>query len=510
MKKINIILAALLALVGISFTSCEDDVQTQAKAVLCSVFQLNFTSNPADGQEIKVVSDAEWHIDQCPEWVTVTPDHGSGTTFVTVTAAPNYEGTTELNPRRGQLVFKGATKLSEAAVVIMQAGDAFYNVVPISISEIEAKDDDQYVISHGLTVVAPTTAGYVATDGSDFLYVKTNQSVEVGDVVSVLGQKQSDSNGFAYVDAIEVNPSTEAAATTPSATDITANLDSFKANKYQMVTVTGIMSGNNIAVTDMKYVVVAADASKEVKISDFDGHIVKATGVYAGTAAPAVNVIITGIEDLGVFETVYFKEDFEWMAPWAAVGNGSACGSTVEENNADANAPQLGTPKVDVDGVEVSAYQALLAKGYDIIACCHSSKSARQPQAQTYLQTNYLKFGLTGYYSGIVFPKFEVPEGAKPVLSFKWCPMVTGAGNIDKTKLVVIVDNDGEQSTYDIANPGWEKGTALEWIPVEIDLTGVLKSNSVITIRNSDDQWPCTDSASAMRWFLDDIKVKEK
>lgn len=509
MKKINIILAVLLALVGITFTSCEDDVQTQAKAVLCSVFQLNFASNPADGQEIKVVSDAEWHIAECPEWVSVTPDHGSGTTFVTVTVTPNYEGTTELNPRRGQLVFKGATKLSEAAVVIMQAGDAFYNVVPISISEIEAKDNDQYVISHGLTVVAPTSTGYIATDGTDFLYVKTNQSVEAGDVVSVLGQKQTDSNGFTYITAMEVNPSTDAVASTPAATDITANLDSFKGNKYQMVTVSGIMSGNNIAVTDMKYVVVAADAAKDIKVSDFDGHIVNVTGLYAGTAAPAVNVIITGIEDLGVFETVYFKDDFEWLAPWAAVGNGSPCGSTVETDDPDANAPQLGTPKIDVDGVEVSAYQALLAKGYEILAVCHPSRSARQPQAQTYLQTNYLKFGLTGYYSGIVFPKFEVPEGAKPVLSFKWSPMMTGSHNIDKTTLVVIVDNNGDKNEYPIANPGWEKGTHLEWIPIEIDLTGVLKSNSVITIRNSDDQWP-SDGNGAMRWFLDDVKVREK
>ncbi len=497
MKKINIILAAVLALAGIAFTACDDDAVPQAKAVLCSVFQLNFGSNDAEGQEVKVVSDAEWHISECPEWVSVTPDHGSGTTFVTISVAPNYEGNTELNPRRGKLVFRGATKLSEAEVVIMQSGDAFYNVVPISIAEIEAKDNDQYVISNGLTVVAATTGGYIATDGTDFLNVKTTQSVEAGDVVSVLGQKQADSNGFVYVVAMEVNPSTEAASATPEATDITANLDSFKSNKYQMVKVNGIVDGNNISVTDMNYTVVATETSKDIKMSDYDGHMVNVTALYCGTAAPAVNVIVVSVEDLGVFETLYFKEDFEWLDDWAA---GANVGRTVEENNLDATATALTSIKADVNGVSMTCYDYIESKGYTFVYDKGDNK-------RTYLQRNYLKFGKTGNHSGIILPSIEtIPDGEKVVLSFDWCPMRQGSGKIDPVNLYVVVENDGDSMEIDVPTHNWEDGHVLEWIKATVDLSEV-KVNKDTKITITQREW---EVGTANRWFLDNIKITPK
>ncbi len=204
-------------------------------------------------------------------------------------------------------------------------------------------------------------------------------------------------------------------------------------------------------------------------------------------------------------EGVYFKEDFEWIAPWAEVGNGKPCGSTVEEDNPEANAPQLATPKVD----GVSAYQALLNKGYTILATHASSKSERKPEAQTYLQSNYLKFGLTGYYSGIVMPvKNEIPSDEEITISFDWCSMRQGSGKWDPTELVVIVTTDGVDHKYAVDAWNFENGAAYKWINEKVSVpAGVLKSGSTVTMRNADSQWPVAGSAPALRWMLDNVVI---
>lgn len=494
MKKINIILAAFLALAGIAFTACDDDAVPQAKAVLCSVFQLNFEANEVDGKEVKVVSDAEWHIAECPEWVSVTPEHGSGTTFVTISVTPNYEGQVMQNPRRGQLVFKGATKLSEAAVVIMQNGDPFYGLHPINISEINSKEDEQYVISNALTVITPTAAGYVATDGTNNLYVKTAEKVEEGDVVSVLGQKLSDDLGYPYVSALEINPSTAAAVAAPEAVDVTASLDTYKSDTRTIIKVQGIVDGNNISVTDMKNVVVVNDASTAVDMKALDAHMVNITALYGGTAAPAVNVVALAVEDLGVFETVYFKEDFEWLEDWAVAGK---AGETVGTNDLDASAPALTSLKADIDGVETTCFAYIESKGYKFIYDKGDNK-------RTYLQRNYLKFGKTGNHSGLVLPSIEtIPDGEKVVLSFDWCPMRQGSGKIDPVNLVIEVTNGSDTQTFDVPTHGWENDHVLEWIKATVDLSEV-KVNKDTKITITQKEW---DVATANRYFLDNIKI---
>lgn len=204
---------------------------------------------------------------------------------------------------------------------------------------------------------------------------------------------------------------------------------------------------------------------------------------------------------------VYFKEDFEWLAPWAEVGNGKPCGSTVETDNPDANAPQLATPKVN----GVSAYQALTGKGYTILATHAASKSERKPEAQTYLQTNYLKFGLTGYYSGIVMPiAADIPSDEEMVLSFDWCSMRQASGKWDPTEIVVIVTTDNVEHVYPVGVWNFENGAAYKWINEKITIAeGVIKKGSTVTVRNADSQWPVAGSAPALRWMLDNVELAE-
>lgn len=197
--------------------------------------------------------------------------------------------------------------------------------------------------------------------------------------------------------------------------------------------------------------------------------------------------------------TVYFSEDFEWLEPWSSQ---KPAGQTIEENNSDATAQQLGTNKVD----EVSTFEALQAKGYDFVATHTPSKDERKPQAQIYLQRNYLKFGLTGYQSGIVLPSItNVPADAKLALSFDTSSQRQGSGVWDETRLVVIVANGDDVKSYELDVPLPEEGGAYRWYNVNVELTGAtVAADTKITIRNADSQWP---SAKALRWYIDNIKL---
>lgn len=191
-------------------------------------------------------------------------------------------------------------------------------------------------------------------------------------------------------------------------------------------------------------------------------------------------------------QVVYFQEDFEWLEPWSSQ---TPAGQTVETNDPGATAQQLGTNKVG----EVSTYDALLDKGYEFLTVHHESKAERQPQAQAYLQRNYLKMGLTGYQTGLVLPPLTVDVN-EAKLTFDWCSQRWNSGEWDPTKLIVIAGG----KVVEVPEVVREKDSAYSWVNVTLDL-GDLKAGDKITIRNCDEQWP-TDKA--MRWFIDNIVLE--
>ena len=197
----------------------------------------------------------------------------------------------------------------------------------------------------------------------------------------------------------------------------------------------------------------------------------------------------------------YFADDFEWLEPWSSQ---KPAGQTIESNDVKATAQQLATNKVD----GVSTYDALLAKGYDFVNTNSPDKDPRLASAQTYLQRNYLKMGLTGYYSGIVLPALKnVPVGANINLSFDASSMRQGDGKWDETKLVVIVANGDDVKKYPVELPHPADGEAFQWYPISVALDGaVVTKDTKITIRNADEQWP-TETATTFRWFIDNISL---
>lgn len=494
---------ALAGLVGLSLASCsDDDKDNSAKAVLASVSSLSYEAKDAPARTFRVVSDAQWTVD-APEWITVDPATGSGDITVSVAVKDNYEGDVMQLPRRETIVFHGATHASRCEILVIQEGDPFLTATPIAAAELKSLADDASAVVKNLTVTDHLVDGFMATDGTINVQVLAAAKPAVGTTVMAYGYKKSDKANMAYV---ELDHAVEGgtAATLPAAEDITATIDTYNSDNRALVAIDGIYDASGAIIVNgavAKANVVAAVEGIDMKA--LSGHKVFVEAYYGGIVNSGINVIVRKVQDKGVNEVVYFFEDFEWLEPWSSQ---KPAGDTVGDNNSDATAQQLGTNKVD----GVSTYQALLDKGYEFPITCHASKSPREPQGQCYLQRNYLKMGLTGYYSGITLPKFEVPEGTNTTISFSWSVQRQGSGKYDNTQLVVVVTDANKSTMFDVPAHDLQDNEAYRWIQTSVDLGDAVTSNSRITIRNCDAQWPVVgDDVPALRYHIDNIKIAQ-
>jgi len=487
----SLILTALL----FAFGSCEEKGSSLSQAVLASASSLNFEGTGSAPQTITVYADAEW-LSEVPEWITVSPTSGSGVMDVTISVTDNMRGGALDNPRKAVVVFRGETLASRAEVTVMQAGDKYRDVKDYTMQELVALDDETVVSVPDVTVMAITSIGFIVSDEQNIhnAYVLSETGVNVGDKVSILGDKASNSQSLAMIEADQVEiVSTAGSVTYPEAEDITDRLDTYNGTSREYIAVSGIMGAGNVAVAGSNYTVSITDAPSTLNLEALNGHRVVVKGYFDGLAAPVVKVIAAEIQDNGIAKDIYFFEDFEWLDPWSVVGS---AGQTVETDNLSATAPQLPTPKID----GVSALDALLEKGYEFLRV-----TTKTPGECIYLQRNYLKFGKTSYQAGIILPKLaeDVPSSATPVMSFDWCPMRQGSGVIDPVNLIVIITNGTNEVTFDIPEAGFENGHRLEWIRAEVDLSGVpITKDTQITIRQTNWQLP-----TANRYFLDNIEI---
>lgn len=478
----------------LSFGSCEEEQSTLSKAVLASASSLNFEGTGSTQQIITVYADADW-LTEGPEWVTVSPASGSGVMDVTISVSDNMRGGALDNPRKAVVVFKGSTLDSRAEVTILQAGDKYRDVKDYTVAELVALTDETVVSLPDVTVMAVTSAGFVVSDAQNThnVYVLGDATVNKGDKVTILGEKSSNTQSLAILEADQTEIISSGTVTYPEAKDVTNIIDTYNATSREFIAVSGIMNGSNVSVSGANYTVSITDAPSSLDLEALNGHRVVVKGYFDGLAAPVIKILVAEIQDNGIAKDIYFFEDFEWLDPWSVVGN---AGQTVETDNLSATAPQIPTPKID----GVSALDALLEKGYEFLRV-----TTKTPGECIYLQQNYLKFGKTSYQAGIILPKLtvDVPASATPVMSFDWCPMRQGSGTIDPVNLIVIITNGTSEVTFDVPEAGFESGHRLEWIRAQVDLSGVpITKETKITIRQTN--WQI---ATANRYFLDNIEI---
>lgn len=493
------------------FGSCGDDEATFSKAVLTSTASLNFEGSGDAEQIITVYADAEW-LTEVPEWITINPASGTGVMDVTISVSDNIRDGELDNPRKATVIFKGATLASRAEVVVIQAGDKFRDVKDYSLEDLVGLADESVVSVPDVTVMGVTSAGFIVSDAQNannvYVLGEAESTLNVGDKVSILGEKISNSQSLPLINAdrIDFLSSGGGEVTYPAVIDVTDKLDTYKSTAREFIMVNGVLKGNSIGAKGANYSVSITDAPESLKLAEMNGHRVTVKGYFDGVAVPVVKLLVTDIQDEGLAKTFYFFEDFEWLDPWSVAGNnaGKPAGRTIETDDLDAYAPQLPTPKVGGK----SALDALLEKGYDFLRVTSTSTDAGEC---IYLQQNYLKFGKTKFQAGIILPKLkeDIPSDITPIMSFDWCPMrqsSANGGKIDPVNLIVIVRNGNNEVTFNIPEAGFEAGHKLEWIKAEIELAGVaLTKETRITIRQTN--WQLD---TAHRYFLDNIEISSE
>lgn len=490
--------ALILIAVLFSLGGCEKDNKSNlSQAVLASASSISFEGTNNDPQFITVYADGEW-MSEVPEWITVSPASGNGVVEVMITVTDNLrDGALDKN-RSDVVVFKGATLASRAELVVLQTGDKYRDVQDYTLEKLVALDNETIVSVPNVTVMALTSAGFIVTDEqkSNNVYVLSQTTVEVGDKVSIMGVKSSNTQSLPIINADKTNIITTGGTVSyPVAKDITDKVDAYNATSREFIVVSGILNGSNVSVEGANYTVSIIDALSSLNLVAMNGHRVTLKGYFNGLAAPVIRILAADIQDNGVVKDIYFFEDFEWLDPWSVISN---AGKSVETDNVSATAPQIVSPKIE----GVSALDALLERGYEFLRVTPATTEAAEC---IYLQQNYLKFGKTGFQAGIILPELakDVPSGAKAVMFFDWCPMRQGSGVIDPVNLIVIIKNGDKEVTFDVPEAGFESGHKLEWIKAKVELTGVAITNETkITIRQTNWQLP-----TANRYFLDNIEI---
>ena len=181
-----------------------------------------------------------------------------------------------------------------------------------TITEILTLANDSEVNSATSLVMALTSRGFIATDGTKAVYVYTQGSdfngvAKIGDKVKFSGSKTvyGGVHEVQYVSALEVVSSGNEVVY-PEATDITSQAETFSSEEAVFVSLTGKLSksGNyyNIILdnTTAKQGSIVYPVA-ELGADGYDGKKIKITGYFNGLTGSGkyINVITTSIEEVG-------------------------------------------------------------------------------------------------------------------------------------------------------------------------------------------------------------------
>src|SRR5690606_3816795 len=148
------------------------------------------------------------------------------------------------------------------------------------------------------------------------IFVLGETTVNIGDKVSIMGDKTSNSQSLAIIDADNIEIiATGGAVTYPDATDITDKIDTYNSSSRTFIVVSGVLNGTNVVVKDANYTVSIIEALASMNLGELNGHKVTIKGYFDGLAAPVIKIFASEIEDGGLAKDIYFYEDFEWLDP---------------------------------------------------------------------------------------------------------------------------------------------------------------------------------------------------
>ena len=303
MKTFNSIfkILALTVCAAALMVSCEQEPDNVARAVLGDVSVMNFTAKNPAAKTVTVYSDGQWHT-TAPEWITVDPNTGEGVMTVTVTASENVDAQGMLEPRKDTLIISGNTLASRLLIFVSQEGDAYRNAQHLTLDKVAELADGKSFILDEATVVALTSKGFVINAGTTNVYVESDATVKVGDVVSVKGIKGNINSLPSITQADDVTVKSAGTATYPEPTNINDVIATYTAGAMDYIKVSGIVTGKNLTVTvdEVDYSFVQVDTPSELSIASLNGNKVELTGYAAGMiGAKQFGILTTAVKDNG-------------------------------------------------------------------------------------------------------------------------------------------------------------------------------------------------------------------
>lgn len=408
--------------------------------IIVSKDLITFEGTPAGPEKLTVTSDYDFTIESTESWLSIDATNGLANDKVelTVTCEPSTLSTL----RQAQIVVKSEESKKVINVVQSAAGGELDPLISISsgnsvevlgqgaefIAKIQANVAFETEIKDSWIseVEVPATRAMVETTVKTF---KAEPNLTGADRVGTIRFFKDNIESVLTVKQAKFEPSIVMtinrlsalpAEATKVAVHIVTNVDAKVSSDVITLPVNEIKAGKY----DFEVTVPANSGSfRDVKVVfENDKYSYKYT--YS-------------VLQLGSAMTTMFFDDFSWLQQYVDTYNSTAAedkkvGDTIGKNNKGAEAPNIyGTA-----AWQKSLLAELVAKGYE---------DMRSSEKVVYLQPQYLKFGRTkGHNTSIRLPKLDLAGTSDIVTDFDWAAMAQGDGTIDDTKLIVVIEGDGQ------------------------------------------------------------------
>jgi len=303
--KRNILRKAILFMLPVLAAAIEgckqEPVEKLAQAVLPAEQVIEFEAVGAADQVMNIYADGSWMADVDQDWITVSPMSGKGAQEVTISVSDNASGGVVDMPRRGKIIFRGASIERQGELTVRQKGDTYKGVPEMAVSGVlSLEDDDPAKILHA-TVAAVTTSGFVLTDGTANLYVQGAREVKAGDVVTINGTKAT-LYGIPSFKVDEVTVESSGEMVYPEAPDMTEQITAYDGKSVQFVKVRGSLISGKMSVKPATVQVVDPDPALNMDAVDL--HKVALTGYVIGMSGTTGYLVVTSYQDNGKDETL--------------------------------------------------------------------------------------------------------------------------------------------------------------------------------------------------------------
>ncbi len=516
-KNLYKICAAALLTLGLF--GCQEQELSKPIALLAES-SLTFAAQDAEPQVLTIASDEGWVVDVDSDWIDIDATSGTGTVYANVSVSDNVDKNGKLAaPRQGKITIAATRGNYTIETVIYQKGDTYLEAGEYTVTELAALENTEEtpqipVKVKDATVVAVADEGFVISDGTTNVLVSGAREVAVGNKVNLNGQKVT-ANKLPVLLVDEVLGNDKGTEVTyPTATDISATLDSYNAEKVEYVSVSGTLVDNailNIEGTSKSVNLYKTDALKEFNI-----HKVTVSGYSAGIVNGTLNFVAANVKDNGEdteFGTAFpFSDDFSWLEPFIEMANS---GLSAANQISDC----VGSVISSADGA-CNIYTTLAGKVPVLETLRERGYVDLNPGLKTiYLQNAYFKFGATKKQSGLTLPFLKIDGTQDIAVSFRWCSQMQGDGKIDDTRMVVAFTGPGsidgmKESTKvpgQMVSPDinhTQETNKMFWNDATVIIKGATRATR-ITIRPCDDVFGPEDDpvSSVHRFYMDDISV---